>query len=67
MINIVPEDEFKKLIRLALRLVSYPEDAPFIALSLSKSIPLLSEDKALKKQSSFKVFTTSELIKELGL
>jgi len=66
-INIVPEDEFRKFIRLALKLVSHPEDAPFIALSLSKNIPLWSDDKALKEQSSVKVFTTSELIKELEL
>ncbi|MFH1275862.1 MAG: PIN domain-containing protein [Candidatus Woesearchaeota archaeon] len=66
-INIVPEDEFRKFIRLALKLVSHPEDAPFIALSLSKNIPLWSDDKALKEQSSVKVFTTAELIKEIGL
>jgi len=34
---------------------------------LLKSIPIWSDDKALKQQSTVKVFSTSELIKEIHL
>ncbi len=61
-INIVPEEEFKQLIKEALKLVTHPEDAPFIAVSLDRNIPLWSDDKALKQQSVVKVFSTEELL-----
>lgn len=66
-ITIVSTDYFRELINLALSVVSHPEDAPFIALSLFKKTSLWSDDKALKKQSLVKVFSTSELIKEFEL
>lgn len=65
-INIVLEGEFNFFIKQALKLVTHPEDAPFIALSLSKNIPLWSDDKALKQQSLVKVFSTGELIRLLS-
>lgn len=66
-INVVPEEDFKKFIKAASKIAPHPEDSPFIALSLSKNIPLWSDDKALKKQPKVKVFSTSELVKELSL
>ena len=66
-IHVVPESEFKQFKEQALKLVTHPEDSPFMALALAKNIPLWSDDKALKQQSKVKVFSTSELIKELGL
>jgi len=61
-ISVIPMDEYKHLKEEALALVKHPEDAPFIALSLSKKIPLWSDDKALKEQSVVKVYSTSELL-----
>ena len=60
-INIVPEEEFKLFIKEALKLVTHPEDAPFIAVALAMNIPLWTDDKALKQQSIVKIFTTGEL------
>jgi predicted nucleic acid-binding protein len=65
-INIIPEAEFSHLTNEALKLVTHSEDAPFIALSLSRGIPIWSEDKALKRQSLIKIFSTEELIKLLS-
>lgn len=64
---IVPNDEIKPFVKDALKLVTHEEDALFVALALSKKIPLWSEDKALKRQSSVKVLSTTELLKELGM
>ncbi len=63
-IKIIPETEFKLFKGNVSSLVKHPEDAPFMALALSKNIPLWSDDKALKQQSVVKVFSTKELIKK---
>jgi predicted nucleic acid-binding protein len=64
-IHVVPDTEFKKFRFRAKKLVSHQEDAPFIALALSKRISLWSDDKALKKQSIVKVYSTKDLIQLL--
>lgn len=64
-IEFVPEKVFLSSIKESLSLVTHPEDAPYIALSLALKIPLWSNDSALKEVSSVQVFTTSELIKLL--
>lgn len=62
-INIIPEKEFRKFNREASKLVKHPEDTPFIALSLSRNIPLWSDDKGLKEQNKVKVYSTTELLR----
>ncbi len=66
-IIVMNNKEFKHMLKPAMKLIGHVEDAPFIALCLYKNIPLWSDDKALKKQSSVGVFSTSELIKEVNL
>ena len=66
-IKVISDLEIKSFKEKSKSLVTHIEDTPFMALSLSKNAPLWSDDKALKQQSSVKVFTTQELIKELGL
>ena len=43
------------------------ESVKYFALALKLNCPIWSEDKALKKQSKVKVYSTSELLKEIGL
>ena len=66
-VAIVPESEFKQYKEQALTLVKHPEDAPFLALSMAKGIPLWSNDKELKQQTNVKVFSTGNLVKDFGL
>ena len=65
-IEFVPEQIFISSIKQSLCLVTHPEDAPYIALSLALKIPLWSNDSSLKEQTVVKVITTSELIKLLA-
>jgi len=64
-INLVPVDEFKNSVKEALKLVTYQEDSPFIALAISKNIALWSEDKDLKLQSVVKVYSTREISEKI--
>lgn len=61
-ITIVSAEEFVSSFSEALKIVSHPEDAPFLALCISKKIPLWSNDRALGKQDKVKVLTTQELV-----
>lgn len=65
-IEFIPEKIFLAFIKRALSLVTHPEDAPYIALSLALKIPLWSNDSALKEQSVVKVLITAEVIKLLN-
>ena len=65
-ISVIPQNEFEHFLKPALEISPDPEDTPFIALCLSKKIPLWSNDKALKKQREVKVLTTEELLKLLS-
>jgi predicted nucleic acid-binding protein len=70
-IRIVPKEEFEKFLKEANSLSPDRDDTEYFALSLSKSkTPIWSNDSRLKKQSSIKVFSTSELaahLKSAGL
>jgi predicted nucleic acid-binding protein len=43
------------------------KDDPYFALALSLNCPIWSDEKAFKKQSKVKVYSTSELLKRLKL
>lgn len=45
----------------------HTKDVPFFALALKLDAGIWSNEPRLKKQSKVKVYTTSELLKELGL
>ncbi len=65
-VRVIPEVEFKSCKERAKKLVTHPEDIPFIALALAKQIPLWTNDKGLRKQSVIRTFSTSELLNLLG-
>ena len=65
-----PEDAYKNFLPEANKISPHGEDTkddPYFALALSLNCAIWSDEKAFKKQSKVKIFTTSELIKELGL
>ena len=66
-VEFVPVIEFKDFLKEAERICPDPDDVEYFALALKLSCPIWSNDKALKEQPVIKVFSTSELIKEIGL
>ena len=66
-ISIIPSSVFKEFESKAKQLSPHDKDMPFFALALKLDCPIWSNEPAFKKQSSVKVFTTAELIKEIGL
>ena len=48
-------------------LKDHPKDIPYFALALKLKSAIWSNEKRFKRQSKVKVYTTSELLKELGL
>jgi predicted nucleic acid-binding protein len=66
-IKLIPFSEFEASLNKAKDVCPDPNDVEYFALALSKNIPIWSDDKALKKQSLVKVFSTSELIRKLRL
>ncbi len=65
-IKLVSFSEFEQLLFKAKDICPDPNDIEYFVLALSKKIPIWSDDKALKSQSVVKIFSTTELIKELG-
>lgn len=68
-IKVFPKTEYDKFLPEAHKISPHDsaKDNPYFALALSKRIPIWSDEKAFKKQSKVKVYTTSELLKEIGL
>lgn len=68
-IKVFPESEYGKFLPEAHKISPHDsaKDDPYFALALSKNIPLWSDEKAFKRQSKVKVYSTSELLKEIGL
>lgn len=63
-------DEFKKVLKLAESfsqkdLEEFLDDLDFFALASKEICPIWSRDALFKKQSSIKVFNTTDLIKHL--
>ena len=67
VVKFVKEKEYTEFISEAKSLSPDPDDSEYFALALKLNCPIWSEDKDLKKQSKVKVYSTSELLKELGL
>jgi len=65
-IGIVPIEEYCSLKQKALLLCpkGHADDWPFIALALKIECPLWSNDAALKKQTTIRVYSTAELLQE---
>ena len=65
-IESVPKKEYSKFLPKAEEISPHAKDATYFALALSLNCPIWSDEKSFKKQSKVKVYTTSELLKELG-
>ncbi len=59
---IVREEKYKNCLSQAKKICKDEKDVVFLALALSLSIPLWSNDKGLKKQDLIKIYSTEELI-----
>jgi len=66
-VTFITDEEYKGSLQEAKSLTPDPKDVAYFALALKFNCPIWSNDKALKEQSVVKVFSTSELINELGL
>jgi len=62
----VDNSEYENLLKSSSLKISDPKDISYLALALKLKIPIWSNDKHFKKQSSIDVFTTEELIEFLG-
>jgi len=60
-------EEYRRFLSRAIRTSPDPDDIDFFALALKLGCPLWTEEKRLKKQPKVKVFSTGELLEELGL
>jgi len=66
-IEVIPSSELEPFLNEANSLSPDPDDMQYFAAALKYNCGIWSNDKALKKQSRVKIYSTSELIKELGL
>ena len=64
-ITFVPEESFESFLEQANSSISDKEDTSYLALALSKSIPIWSNDMHFKQQSLIEVFNTKELVEKL--
>lgn len=66
-IEVVPYSSLIPFLKEADALSPDPDDIQYFAAALKYNCPIWSEDPHFKKQSKVKIFTTSELLKELGI
>ena len=59
--------EYKDFLKISLTALTDPDDVDFLALALAIKAAIWSNDPHLKQQSKVKVYSTSELLKKLGL
>ena len=64
-IRLFDKEDIKEFFKEACKISPDSDDIEYFALALKLNCPIWSEDKALKKQSIVKVYSTSELIKLL--
>ena len=61
------EQEYSQFLAEAKSISPDPDDSDFFALALKLNCPIWSEEKKLKNQPKVKIYSTSDLLKELGL
>lgn len=66
-VKFMPLEDFIDSIPESKIISPHSKDIEYFALALSLNCALWSDEKAFKKQLKVKVFSTSELLKELGL
>ena len=64
-ITFIPEESFESFLEQANSSIPDKEDTSYLALALSKSIPIWSNDEHFKRQSLVEVFNTKELVEKL--
>ena len=63
-IEIAPKSKYELFLDESKQIFSeHLKDAPYFALALSLNSPIWSDEKAFKKQSKVKIFSTSDLSK----
>ena len=60
-------EDFNEFLKEAEEISPDPDDAEYFALALKLNCAIWSEDKEFKRQSRVKIYSTSDLLKELGL
>lgn len=65
-INLVNDDELKPYLPAAQTLTNNTKDILYFACALQKDTDIWTNDKEFKKQKRIKIFTTEELIKNVG-
>ena len=65
-IDFIPFEEFNRYAEEADKIAPHARDVQYFALALSFNAAIWSNEKAFKKQSRVKVFSTSELISFLS-
>ena len=65
-ITLIPDIELKPFVLAASSLTTDKKDWLYLACALYKDTVIWSNDKEFKKQNRVRVFTTEELIKEVG-
>lgn len=66
-IKFIPLEDFIDKISDAKEISPHSKDIEYFALALSLNCAIWSDEKSFKKQPKVKVYSTSELLKELGL
>lgn len=64
--KVFPRPEYAVKLSEGLKLAPHPKDVEYFALALKFDFPIWSNEKAFKKQSIVKVFSTSDLISFLS-
>ena len=65
-IKVFNKEEYSRYFNESSKLVKHDKDVPYVALSLKLGLPLWSNDKGLKEQSTIRVFNTKDLVEELS-
>lgn len=65
-ITLVPSENFKEYLKEAESISPDEADVSYLALALKLKIPILSNDKDLKKQNKVKVYSTQDMLNLLS-
>jgi len=66
-LKIIAESEYVSFLLDAKNLAPHIKDVPYFALALQLNCPIWSNEMSFKEQPKVKVYSTSELLKELKL
>ncbi len=67
LIESIGKLQYNEFIPKSRELSPHIKDVPYFALALHLNCPIWSDEIAFKKQSKVKVYSTSELVKEVGM